>query len=150
MKMNFNGRYMNRRNFITVTSATLCGTYLCCGSKKKVRKDKKMDSLSLSVCGLDCTACPLYQAQFDKKLAEELAKNFSTQENQVKPEHCRCGGCRGDKSIHWSPDCKLLACCVQKKRLDNCGECDEFPCDMLNEHAAKGDKYQEALERLRK
>ena len=35
--------------------------------------------------------------------------------------------------MHWSPDCWILECCVDKKKLEFCYECEDFPCDKLTE-----------------
>ena len=61
-----------------------------------------------------------------------------------------CTGCRGDRSVHWSPDCWILKCCVDKKGLDFCHECDVFPCKQLDEWSMENKQYAQALERLQR
>ncbi|GAG77203.1 unnamed protein product, partial [marine sediment metagenome] len=41
-----------------------------------------------------------------------------------------------------------LECCVDKKRLDFCNECNDFPCDRLSKWAKGNKRYGEALNRL--
>ncbi|MDN7025201.1 DUF3795 domain-containing protein [Methanoculleus sp. FWC-SCC1] len=42
-------------------------------------------------------------------------------------------GCRGCTAIHkpfWGDSCPLKTCC-EAKGLENCGQCEEFPCEAL-------------------
>jgi hypothetical protein len=67
---------------------------------------------------------------------------------QIIERSMYCKGCPGDRSIHWSPDCPILKCCVDERKLRHCSECEEFPCSRLNEWAGKDPKYSAALKRL--
>ena len=61
-----------------------------------------------------------------------------------------CQGCRGDRSLQWSPDCPLLICCVFVKLLEHCGQCDEFVCAKLEAFANDGQAHHlEAVEHLK-
>lgn len=61
-----------------------------------------------------------------------------------------CKGCRGDRSIHWSPECPLLICCVDENGLEHCAQCDEFICDKLEAFANDGSpSHKEAVEQLK-
>ena len=42
-----------------------------------------------------------------------------------------CRGCRGDRSLHWSPDCPILLCCVDERHLEHCAQCKDFLCETL-------------------
>ena len=59
-----------------------------------------------------------------------------------------CNGCHGDRSVQWSGDCEIRACCVDAKHHTFCSECDSFPCNRLTEFGKRGPKYAAALERL--
>jgi hypothetical protein len=50
---------------------------------------------------------------------------------------------------HWSADCWILQCCVDKKGLEFCSDCDEFPCEKLVEWSKGCEGYGKALERLK-
>lgn len=66
---------------------------------------------TLGCCGLDCGMCPGYYT---------IGKS-------------RCPGCFGPdffNKISWS--CSFITCCVKKKNLEVCGECDEFPCQKFD------------------
>jgi hypothetical protein len=58
-----------------------------------------------SACGLNCGLCPRYHTEGKSK----------------------CTGCAGSgfSSVH--PSCSVLSCC-QRKEIEYCFLCDEFPC----------------------
>jgi hypothetical protein len=111
----------------------------------------------IAVCGLDCGSCDIRRVDEDPEVAERIIAWFKEEgwlkEGQGLTEiidgGMYCKGCRGDRTIHWSPDCWILHCCVDEKGLAFCYECDEFPCDDLEEWAQQNDQYGEALERLK-
>ncbi|MGC1122137.1 MAG: DUF3795 domain-containing protein [Candidatus Methanofastidiosia archaeon] len=67
----------------------------------------------IAVCGLDCEPCDIRRVPFDSEAAERIAKWFRTQgwikENEgigeVISRKMYCKGCRGDRLVHWSPEC---------------------------------------------
>jgi hypothetical protein len=61
---------------------------------------------TIAVCGLDCGLCPRYYT---------AGKS-------------RCPGCGGPDFALKHPTCSFITCCVEKKGLEACGECPEFPC----------------------
>ena len=61
----------------------------------------------------------------------------------------RCYGCHGNRELHWSPDCDMMKCCIDKKGLEFCYECDEFVCDVLSKHSKKNERYLDGLNRLK-
>lgn len=76
----------------------------------------------VSYCGLYCKACPSY--------------NRGT-----------CLGCRSEeqqpRKSKWS--CKIRKCCIRKE-IDHCGECDDFPCDIINKKLIKSHENDEKFE----
>ena len=61
----------------------------------------------LSVCGTDCSACPLHG-------------NLCTGCNEA------CG-----KVFHANGKaCPIYACCANKRRITNCASCNKLPCDI--------------------
>ena len=112
----------------------------------------------IAVCGLDCGSCEILRVQADPEAAKSVADWFRKMgwigegegiEDVVKKAPY-CLGCRGDRSVHWSPDCWILKCCVDDKGLDHCSECDEFPCEKLSEWSKKNEGYSRAFERLKR
>ena len=58
-----------------------------------------------AACGLNCGLCPRYYTVGTS----------------------RCPGCAGEGFSEVHPPCGILSCC-QRKGLEYCFECDEFPC----------------------
>lgn len=49
-------------------------------------------------------------------------------------EKMNCAGCIKISKPFWGEECPLKSCCENKK-LANCGECEEFPCELLKSFA---------------
>ena len=58
-------------------------------------------------CGLYCGLCPRFQSESP-------------------------GRCRGCKILCLTFSCKIFNCCVKRKGLTTCAECDDFPCEKNN------------------
>jgi hypothetical protein len=71
---------------------------------------------TLSLCGLYCGGC----------------KNYK--------ENANCMGCRNENEL--LADCPTRSCCIQKGLL-HCGECEEFPCTILNAFYTDGIRHHE-------
>ena len=70
---------------------------------------------TLGCCGLDCGLCPSYYTDGPS----------------------RCPGCCGEDFVNKHPQCSILNCCVKKRNLEVCAECEAFPCpkfDTADEH----------------
>lgn len=105
----------------------------------------------IAVCGLICEGCDIVKATNDPKIAQRIVDWFKKERNEdVKLEDIHCLGCKGDRTKHWSPDCWILECCVDKKGLEFCHECEEFPCEKLIQWSKTDNRYGEALNRLKK
>jgi hypothetical protein len=88
----------------------------------------KMEELT-APCGLYCGACPLYKAQSNRALAEKLASALG-----LPVEKSMCTGCRAQKGhivLLGEQVCETYDCCVNKKGLDFCYQCPDFPCSKL-------------------
>lgn len=91
----------------------------------------------LSYCGLDCSACPAYQAHRndDQALREKTAPEWSRMYGaDLKPEDINCVGCTVDQGVHIGhcSECEFRRCATYRT-LANCGECQEYPCPKLAE-----------------
>ncbi len=110
----------------------------------------KQEDQMIAVCGLECGSCDILQATNDPKIAQRIVDWFKKERNEeVKIEDVRCSGCKGDRKKHWSPDCWILQCCVDKKGLEFCHECEDFLCQKLEQWAETNKGYGEALNRLK-
>ncbi|MFZ5951100.1 MAG: DUF3795 domain-containing protein [Candidatus Rifleibacteriota bacterium] len=49
-------------------------------------------------------------------------------------EKMNCGGCVNISKPFWGEKCPVKACC-ESKNLENCGFCENFPCQLLNKFA---------------
>lgn len=117
-----------------------------------------MDETSswIAACGLDCETCPIRLLPFDEEAAERVIGWYQEEgwleEDEGVSEALErgmcCQGCHGDRDLHWSPDCWILLCCVDEKDLNNCSECEEFPCDRLVDWSQEREAYQKAFAHL--
>ena len=64
-----------------------------------------------SACGLNCGLCPQYKNYSDGKF--------------------KCPGCAGEGFSEAHPACGVLSC-SQKKGVEYCCDCDEYPCKRYN------------------
>ncbi len=48
-----------------------------------------------------------------------------------RKEKVNCTGCINMKKPFWGGECGVKKCC-EDKGLNHCGECSEFPCEMLS------------------
>ncbi|MFX1451501.1 MAG: DUF3795 domain-containing protein [Promethearchaeota archaeon] len=67
---------------------------------------------TLACCGLDCGLCPRFHTEGSSK----------------------CPGCCGPNFLNKHPSCSIITCCVKKKKLEVCAQCDEFPCSKLEKN----------------
>jgi hypothetical protein len=105
----------------------------------------------IAVCGLECHKCDIREATDNPQVAQQIADWFKKKRNEdVKLEDIRCLGCKGDRNRHWSADCWILQCCVDEKGHQFCCDCDQFPCDRLVEWSRQGERYGNALDRLKR
>ncbi len=104
----------------------------------------------IAACGLNCSECDIFRAPNNPEIAQEIVDWFKKEKDtEVKIEDIRCLGCKGDRKKHWSPDCWILECCVDKKGLEFCNQCADFPCKKLDQWAKGSKGYEEALSRLK-
>lgn len=119
----------------------------------------RIRSEMMGACGLDCGTCEIRQAPHDAEAAGVVVRWFQEMGwldedediTEVIERGMYCTGCRGDRSLHWSPDCPILLCCVDERHLEHCGQCEGFVCETLEAFANDGQaQHGEAVERLRR
>jgi len=74
---------------------------------------------TLGCCGLDCGLCPRYYTVGSS----------------------RCPGCCGPNFFNKHPSCAYITCCVKKRKLEVCAQCDEFPCSKFDSWLVGGVEY---------
>ncbi|UCH02726.1 MAG: DUF3795 domain-containing protein [Candidatus Bathyarchaeota archaeon] len=78
---------------------------------------------TIACCGLDCGLCPRYYTVGTSK----------------------CPGCCGQDFFNKHPSCSYITCCVKKKQLEVCAQCDEFPCTKFDSSILDGGEYDSFL-----
>lgn len=89
-----------------------------------------MDNQELiAPCGVYCGVCPQMVAykNNNERLKEKLAANYG-----VKPEDISCDGCTSDNPFLLCASCNIKSC-VQAKGIESCAECEEFPCETIED-----------------
>ncbi|MCJ7812366.1 DUF3795 domain-containing protein [bacterium] len=89
-------------------------------TKSTLKKYSAKKYPTIGVCGLDCGLCPRYYTQGTS----------------------RCPGCGGPDFFNKHPSCSFITCCVNKKNLEVCAECSEFPCSKFK----TDEEYQQLKE----
>ena len=98
----------------------------------------------LSVCGLDCGRCTIHL-----RTKEEL--DYWRSQN-ADLDKIRCDCCRSERKEgkHWSWDCDLVECCVDKKGLEFCAQCPGLDsCTLVREFAESQEDHAAAVVRLK-
>lgn len=91
----------------------------------------------LAPCGLICENCEAYiatQANDELALQQIAAKWSKIFNTSIKIEHLLCDGCNvdGRKSYYCSNFCEIKKCVISKN-LQNCGKCESFACEKLDQ-----------------
>jgi hypothetical protein len=80
-------------------------------------------------CGYCCLSCPAYENSTctdDVALQKEAARANLTVEELL---NYKCAGCRPKQGKpHGDTVCQTYDCCINKKGLDFCYQCQDFPC----------------------
>jgi hypothetical protein len=95
-----------------------------------------VDYLNMTApCGLDCFNCPLYLANENENIRKAVAARLG-----LDPEQAVCGGCRNENGtiacIGMTGPCNVYRC-IERKGIDFCFDCRDFPCDHLHPYADK-------------
>ena len=100
-----------------------------------------MDYLKMTApCGLDCFNCHFFLAREDREAMNTVEK--LSEEHNIPVEVMFCNGCRAhDEQIPlqkhvFGEEHRCAAYeCSREKRVEFCGDCNEFPCDNLHPYA---------------
>ena len=85
----------------------------------------------LAPCGLYCGVCAVYIAHRDNnlKFKKRLIPVYSLIAKDV--EDISCTGCLSEGIIFpYCQNCSIKNC-SREKNIDGCYQCDEFPCDLI-------------------
>lgn len=89
----------------------------------------------LSPCGLYCGVCSVYYATRDnnQKFMEKLLNFYQhamTDLDNLTVEDLQCEGCLSEKTSFFCQACSIKDC-TRKKGYSGCHECDDFPCQFI-------------------
>jgi hypothetical protein len=108
----------------------------------------------LSCCGLDCTKCDAFIATANNddilraKVAEEWTITFNA---QIAPEYINCTGCQSTGvKIHYCECLCEVRKCAGSRKMENCAQCNDFPCVHLTPIFKMAPQAESALQSLRK
>jgi hypothetical protein len=108
----------------------------------------------LSMCGLDCAACPAFIAHQndDQALREKTAGEWSQQFHvALKAADINCVGCLNVEGVHIGhcSECEIRTCGLDRK-VKNCGLCADFGCPTISKFLANVPPAQANLEEVRR
>ena len=93
-----------------------------------------MSEKIIAACGNDCAACPRYTKPPFGKSAGELHKTavlwhkIGYRNSVVSNEEIACTGCTVDNWCRYN-----IVKCVSEKQIDNCGQCENYPCEKITD-----------------
>jgi len=93
---------------------------------------------TIGICGDNCDACPRFHATSDNDDAAlgrvtALWVRLGWRDNSVKPSELRCSGCGSSGACAYSQQKD----CASERGLANCGECDDYPCPVVEKTFAR-------------
>lgn len=85
-------------------------------------------------CSLYCGTCAIYIAHRDNnlKFKEILVPVYGG----VPVEEIKCEGCLSDNVFIFCQVCSIKSC-ILKKGIEGCHECDDFPCELIENFPTK-------------
>jgi hypothetical protein len=114
----------------------------------KLDKNLPPNKTVAAVCGLYCPACTAYiAAREEPQRLSVLAARMGRTVDDVA-----CEGCRSDKRSFFCRELCTMKPCAEKKGVDFCSECDEYPCESLKTFQAAAPHRRElwsSLERIK-
>ena len=118
-----------------------------------MQKEKKMAKM-LSMCGLDCAACPAFIAHQtdDQALRAKTAAEWSQRFNvEFKPADINCVGCLKVQGVHIGhcAECEIRKCGLPRK-VKNCALCTDYPCDTIGQFLANVPPAKANLDEVRR
>ena len=82
----------------------------------------------IAYCGYNCKNCPIFLATKNNDCLELRRINYLGPNVECTIENHGCKGCKSDSNNQMCKTCYMKKCATDKK-INNCGECMEYPCD---------------------
>lgn len=150
--MQTNDLTLSRRNFLATTAASVATVGIMGAG---CMEQNKQASKTLSMCGLDCAACPAFIAYKtnDNALREKTAAEWSQQYHAAfKAADINCVGCLQVKGVHVGhcSECEIRKCGLARK-VNNCALCPEYSsCEKIGKFIAGAPPAKANLEEVRR
>jgi hypothetical protein len=89
----------------------------------------------IAPCGLDCAACPTYEATLknDRKALARVAEDWSRQFGfPMTADSVRCTGCRSTSGVQIGhcAECEVRLCAIKEKH-ETCAGCADYGCEKI-------------------
>jgi hypothetical protein len=109
--------------------------------------EKKISMIGL--CGDNCEYCPRYVATQDGRIEElektkELWVRLGLRTPDFPVKDMICHGCKPENKCAYP---KLRACVITKT-YDNCGFCDEYPCEITQNTFDQSERLRGRVENI--
>lgn len=113
----------------------------------------------IGFCGLDCSACPIHLAAFEKNedkkqlvridMARAILEHYGL--NVSPADITDCDGCRSESGRIFSrcSTCEIRKCATGKN-LESCAFCSEYACTKLSKFFAADEGARTRLELIRR
>jgi len=103
----------------------------------------------IGICGDNCFYCPRYKATKSGSVEElEKVKELWVRLGLRKPDfpvqNMVCYGCKPENKCAYVE----LCACVREKGVENCGLCDEYPCELINTAFDQSEKLRSHASRV--
>ena len=93
-----------------------------------------------SYCGIDCGKCPAYIAGREREALLKQLEESGLKAPMVyfTDNDFYCDGCgsRSSKQKTMCAECKIRSC-AQSRQMDNCAQCAQFPCQIIERRIPK-------------
>lgn len=97
----------------------------------------------IGICGDNCTFCPRYTAtqnggktEFEK--VKELWVRLGLRDHDFPVQDMACNGCLPENRCAYGE----LRKCVVGKAIENCGWCDDYPCNLIKASFMKSENLR--------
>ena len=103
----------------------------------------------IGLCGDNCEYCPRYMATQNGRIEElekvkELWIRLGLRVPNFPAKDMCCHGCKPENKCAYTE----LRSCVSTKMYDNCGLCDEYPCQLIQNAFDKSEKLKGRMESI--
>jgi len=101
----------------------------------------------IGICGDDCNFCPRYVATQNGNDAElektrKLWVRLGLRDSTFTAQDMACYGCKPENRCAYSE----LRACANNKLIENCGLCNEYPCELLNTALEASETLQQKID----